>query len=502
MEEYMEISEICGEIKKKQYIRWDIFLVRKWSNAVTDNLKNDSTDCIRDNMDIMVTDEMRKTAYKNFYKAIKKSKIVYPQTYKKWFAADSGAIPKRWQILKLALALGLSPEETQEYLTEGISEPEIQVNDYQEFICMYCLANNMSIEDYNEITECFEANVEEDVQFQHTEHTNKLKKAFEQVKTFTKEEFTVWMIKNQKLFKGYSMTTYRYFESLIDETVASFRRDAQEMLAVTLQETSFHTEVKTAELSETEYREAVKKFIKNSERRLNNRVPDNIIRDIKQYYVMAYSEKGRISVLLSEIFDTINQAKSRKKYRLSRHSSISEAYIHSDRNTHESAQTYDSDIPSISAKYISELLNISLQKEKLMNMIHALRKLDSLHTDDECPEAIWQLISDKPLSVSDGKKLLKRAVTMQGQRTKLINRTELLILLSYVIQDRYTLELNETGEEYDMNTARTRFVKAADSMLTICGMRTINKEYYIDAILLACYGRKGIYQFAELLEML
>ena len=113
MEEYMEISEICGEIKKKQYIRWDIFLVRKWSNAVTDNLKNDSTDCIRDNMDIMVTDEMRKTAYKNFYKAIKKNKIVYPQTYKKWFAADSGAIPKRWQILKLALALGLSPEETQ-----------------------------------------------------------------------------------------------------------------------------------------------------------------------------------------------------------------------------------------------------------------------------------------------------------------------------------------------------------------------------------------------------
>ena len=61
---------------------------------------------------------------------------------------------------------------------------------------------------------------------------------------------------------------------------------------------------------------------------------------------------------------------------------------------------------------------------------------------------------------------------------------------------------NETGEEYDMNTARTRFVKAADSMLTICGMRTINKEYDIDAILLACYGRKGIYQFAELLEML
>ena len=97
----------------------------------------------------------------------------------------------------------------------------------------------MSIEDYNEITECFEANVEEDVQFQHTEHTNKLKKAFEQVKTFTKEEFTVWMIKNQKLFKGYSMTTYRYFESLIDETVASFRKEAKEMLVVTLQETSF-----------------------------------------------------------------------------------------------------------------------------------------------------------------------------------------------------------------------------------------------------------------------
>lgn len=99
----------------------------------------------------------------------------------------------------------------------------------------------------------------------------------------------------------------------------------------------------------------------------------------------------------------INEAKSRKKHRIGRHSSISEAYIHPDRNTHEAAQTYDSDIPSISAKYISELLNISLQKEKLMNMTHALRKLDSLHTDDECPEAIWQLISDKPLSVSEGK---------------------------------------------------------------------------------------------------
>lgn len=459
------------EIKKKQYMKWDIFLVGKWNEEAAGAGS--------------ITEDMRKTAYKNFYKAVYRSRIIYPQTYKKWFESGSHAVPKRWQILKLALALGLSPEETQEYLTKGISEPEIQVNDYQEFICMYCLSNKLSINDYNEISECFESKIDDNIHFEHTEHTNRLKKEFEELKSFSKVDFTVWMIKNQTLFKGYSMTTYRYFESLIDETIELFRREAEEMLAVKLRETNFYSELNNAsELSGKEYRQEVKKYIKNNERRVNNRISEDTIRDIKNYYVMAYSEKGRISVILSEIFNNINKVKAKKKS--------------ADKDCADS----DNNHPSISAKYISELLNVALQKEKLINMQHAFRKLDRLASDSQCPEDIWKLVSDRPVSPKEAKKLLKRAITMQGQRTKLINRTELLILLSYIIHDRYTLELNETSEEYDMNKAKLRFIKAADSMLTVCGMRPINEDYYLDSLLLACYGEKGIYQFTEVLEML
>lgn len=450
-----EINQICSELKEKQYIRWDTFLINKWNDCVV--------------APEQITEEIRKSAYRNFNKKMRKSGVIYPQTYKKWFVADSVSIPKRWQILKLALALGLSPEETQEYLTEGISEPEIQVNDYQEFICMYCLANNMSAREYENIVACFETYVDDDIHFGKTEYTTRLKGIFAEVKTLSKEDFTTWMIKNQKLFKGYSITTYRYFVKLIDETVAIFRKEAEEMLEITLNNTDFHSVIDTSGMSKSEYRKAIKRYIKNSERRTNNRIPENVMRDINQYYVMAYSEKGRISIILSEIFDNIKT---------------------------------DKQIHSISAKYISELLNIALQKERLLNMTHAFRTLKRLDATAMCPEKIWKFISASPLTVAEAKKQLKRAITMQGQRVRLINRTELLILLSYIIQDRYTLWINETGAVYDMQVIKEHFTKAANSMLTVCGMRPIDEAYYVDAVLLACYGEKGIYQFTEVLEML
>ncbi|MBE5936955.1 MAG: hypothetical protein E7265_02875 [Lachnospiraceae bacterium] len=444
-----EIGRICRELSKKQYIQWNSFLVKKW---MPDTEESDE-----------ITDEIREEAYKNFYNVIKKSKVIYPQTYKKWFERGDTNVPKRWQILKLALAIGMSPEEADEYLVYGISEPRISVNDYQEFICKFCLYNGFDIKIYDELVEFYELHIDNTVVYERTAHTKDLMDAFDEIKVCSKEELLVWMLKNQTMFKGYSMTTYRYFDSLIKEVVDIFKNESREMLEIYLKQTDYYQWVKEKDIVEEEKRSRIKQYIRNVERRKNNRLSEGLLNELKEYYILAYSDKIRISNVLSSILS------SSKKH-------------------------------PVSAKYVSEMINIALQKERQFSISHALRKLESGEYEKECPKEIWELISEKAISVKAARKALIRALTMQKQRVKNVSRSELLILLSYIVQNRYETELQQTEMDYDRNLAVSGFIKSANAMLLVCGMREINENYYVDALLLAGYGEEEMYQYVEILD--
>ena len=101
-----------------------------------------------------------------FYQKVKRAHVANRQTIRRWFGLgtqDEETLnpPNRKSIYKIAFALGLSMEETEEYLQYGISQAGFQVNDYEEFICMYCLENGMSQEKCQKMIDFLRKNVRE-----------------------------------------------------------------------------------------------------------------------------------------------------------------------------------------------------------------------------------------------------------------------------------------------------------------------------------------------------
>ena len=156
-----EKKRVFYELMNTYFMQCDRFLIMKWSGQ----------SCSPDEE---ITQEQRKEAYLRFYKRTGKLKVASRPTIQKWFGIRGHAFPKREQILRLALELGWTPDETREYLQYGISEPDFQVNDYHEMIALYCLQNSLPYGKYLDMTEYFETYSDWDVSIRQTTHTDSL----------------------------------------------------------------------------------------------------------------------------------------------------------------------------------------------------------------------------------------------------------------------------------------------------------------------------------------
>lgn len=146
--------------------------------------------------DSEITQEERQGAYQNFYKTIKDARIANRQTIRRWFGLSEQSIPSRTYIFRIALAAGLSVEETEEYLQLGISQQGIQDNDYREFIARYCLDHGLGIDKCRRMIEFYERKSQNRGKWEQESNTNWVREQYTVVRDYPEEEFLVWMHKH------------------------------------------------------------------------------------------------------------------------------------------------------------------------------------------------------------------------------------------------------------------------------------------------------------------
>lgn len=427
------------------YYTFEHFLIERWGEP-------DDGDSL---------EKRRQKAYQRFVRAVG-NKVASKKTIRKWFSLDGSSLPSREHILRIGMALGLSIDETEEYLTYGVSEPQLQVNDYMEFAAMYCLDHKLGYPEYEMILEFYEMETESDTEIHQTAHTDRLLNLYQQVKDYDQTNFMVWMCRNAELFKGYSKTTYNYFESLKDECLDFFREDMKASLEISLAQTDFYEWVKEQEIAideigENGKKEAIRRYVKNRQRGKHSSLSKGIQKEIQDFCTFAYSSQDRVCDLLVAL--DLDTEVARREWR---------------------------EIHLTSRKYISELLAISSKKEKQMELRRELVRLKKREEEEEI--------------LTEERKKLRRALTMQSSQVRMITRSDLLLLIQYVAGRRYQKEVEQQGKAFRGAEAKEQFVVFANTILSGCKMRLLDEKYRLDAALLSCFRDDEMILFFELLR--
>lgn len=411
-------------------------------------------------------EEKRQKAFQRFWKEVRHKKVASRQTVKKWFSLAGRSVPSRNHILRIAMALHLSVEETEQYLKYGISDSELQVNDYMEFAAMYCLDHQLDYSEYEAIIEFYEQETDDGREVHQSTHTDRILKQYETVRNYGRDDFLVWMCKNAKLFKGYSRVTYKLFCSLLKESRHFFRAEVKDSLWQTLSlNTDFFDWCSEQGIPEEERENAIPRYVKNRKRGKHRSLDEKWQNEIRSLYVLAYSSRDRFCDLLTALGTKPEEGgKNKEKGK---------------------AEGWE-DIGIKSKKYISELLWVSLQKKKEMDLRRQLLRLKKQEEEGE--------------PVSNERRKVRRELTMQTQRVHTVTRSDLLLLIQYVSGERYKKEIKENRSGFDPEEAKRQFVEFSNTVLDGCGMRPLDERYRLDANLLACFEGDDVKLLAEKLE--
>lgn len=499
-------EDILTQLHNQHYQRTDLFLIRKWRPAhVTgskqhtitdpDNVSERSGQNPADTATTDISDELRQEAYLNFYRQVKPFKLASRQTIQRWFGIGGYAVPHRRQILELALNLHFSLDETEDYLLHGLSQWNLQVNDYEEMLCMYCLENGQDPETYRFMVDFFETHTDQELRPLQTARTDLLQKSYATKKSLSVREFLVWMCHNAELFKGYSMTVYSYYVSLLNEAFQYYQKQTEQDLMLLLERSSYsrwkQTEQETNPLfaNETE-KDHIRRYLKNVPRRKNNDIAPDDLRTAQNYYAIAYAPKARISSLLAQLY---HNGKSHEPTR------NNEMYA-------ELQDFLGEEIQWENEKYISELLSMSIQKEQQMLYQRAFASLQPLDSTDRCPDWITRHLQSRypqlsaDLTVKHATKIISAELKKQKTRVRNIQRSDLLLLIQYTFSVKYDQKLQETLAPYNREDATKGFLTLANTILTSCNMRKVNAQYRLDQLLLSCITDEEIILLGDLLD--
>ena len=137
-----------------------------------------------------------------------------------------------------------------------------------------------------------------------------------------------------------------------------------------------------------------------------------------------------------------------------------------------------SELRRVDKKYISELLNSAVLREKQMVL--------QMELAAETDESI--------------RKAKERELKKFKQRIHMIQRSDLLVLVQYVIYRRM-IEISELYDQpYNFKVARYEFCELADGIMEMCGMRAVDDSYMLDHVLLSCFAEDDMYLFLEVIE--
>lgn len=441
---------LLAQIREYFYKKFDSFMIEKWSGSPLED---------------PIPVSQREEAYARFYQKVKRAHVANRQTIRRWFGLgtqDEETLnpPNRKSIYKIAFALGLSMEETEEYLQYGISQAGFQVNDYEEFICMYCLENGMSQEKCQKMIDFFEEKCAGKLTVEQQSKTNWLREQFQIVKEYPEEDFFVWICRHRKYFKGYSLTVLNYYHKLVEKCLVWYREEVKKSLAMELKKVGFYEWLDESRREEELVSQDIQRFVKNRCRSKTNPLSKSCARDIREMTAKVFADRDRLCDLVTGVYSTVplrfqGRNKRGKMYK-----------------------ELEGEIRTVDSKYVSELLNVAVLKEQQM-------------------ERYIKLAQEKD---PEKQKKLQQEIRKSGQRVRVVQRSDLLIRAQYIIYKEAAEQESLEDYEYDAQRVKDKFIHYANGILDSCGMRRVDPEYMLDYLLLSCFDEKEMYLFSEVLE--
>ncbi len=325
-------------------------------------------------------------------------------------------------------------------------------------------------------------------------HTNELWASYEEWNRLDKEHFLKKMYTKAGMFKGYGRTALKYFISYKNEILEYVRNEAAVRLKQELQGSGFYEWARENEIDPKEYKEAIRRYIKNETRRKNPRITKEKWKEIEHYYWKAYGIQERNT-------DFIDQMRPGVMWPTEEMKMGKNPYIEKDK-----FQLPDT-VRLFSKNYLSRLLLVGIQTEKQIRLSHGLAQIRYSKGEEKCPGWLVEYLQEEGIlkSTKDSftceeiQIVLEKRIKNQKKRRRLVQREDLLPLILCVAQNRYIARWQDK-EEYDKQKAEKIFVDLANVTLTACHMTPINRDYELDAWLLECYGEEEMFSYVEMLE--
>ncbi len=405
--------------------------------------------------------ETRKQAYQAFRKAVKGVQPADLHTMRRWFGLDGVSSPNRETVFRIALALQLSTEKTQDYLRKGLLLPGIQVNDHREFIYLYGIEHHLDWHMCQDMIAFYERHLPEAVSLLDEKCTQKLWDFYDTIRQLEPEDFLFEMGKKASYFKGYSKNVLEHYLHIQEELKELMRQEAAQQLESLLQSRSFTKWCEKNHISSDRIREeeVILHYLQNEGRRVRPAISREETEDFRMMARKAYGKGVYQSDILTEIYAAAmpNGRDKKGKYQKDRANDIG--------------------IRLISDKYLSDLLHIAQQKEREINLL----------------QQFYQS------SGEEQNKILGK-LRHQKQRCHIIEREDLLPLLHYLAQKKYTLKMDKEKNGYQKDAAVKYFTDMANTVLEACQMEPLDRHYRLDALLLSSFTEEEMFTISDMIE--
>ena len=139
------------------------------------------------------------------------------------------------------------------------------------------------------------------------------------------------------------------------------RKDAKDKLDSLLAETNYKKWLEERQYKNLETREIIRRFVKAHRKGHYKEVSQNMKDNILELSSIAYSPLEANSKLLAEVFS-------------------------------HTGRTFFSHIKGMSAKHLSDLFSVSLQRERSQTMNQVYRKLQGMDDKSDCPDWVKEIV--------------------------------------------------------------------------------------------------------------
>lgn len=463
----------------------DYSFMRSWEQTKSENIFIDFDVFIIQKMGFTFEtkeelEKIRRSAFLKFRKCTGHQNFATLPTMRKWFGITGTARPDREQVYEICLTMKMGIEEARSYLMDGLGESSFILSDYRELIFLYGLENSLSYEQCQSLIYEFEREwmpVSFDEELQEEQ---KLEWEYEKIKKENTIIFLQWMLKHSGSFVGYSPKTLNVLMEFRDEIAEFIRQDAKDKLDTLLAETDYANWVKTRRYRNPTSRESLRHYLKMHQgndyyHAISESMGDNLL-ELSQ---IANSELKANTKLLSEVFST---------------------------SPKENRSELFKNIKGMTAKHLSDLFNIPLQKKRLYFAYKGKRQFSDMEQDSEVPVWFYKMmdITHKHFNfanVKEAQEWLTYYYSEQKRRCIHISRSDILPFVHYISQHRYLEKISSHKQEYDVVVAKNEFVVLANQSLKMCSMSPIDEKRELDALLLASFQPEEMYSFSDVLDM-